>query len=116
MAAVLRCEGKPAELVLLELQSQVHMDDGSSVAGKDFGVLEAQQGGGATLTMGARTLFGKLVELPKPLVLMEKTGREEHFQGDPARPSQIFAAHGIVRRKFVFSGRPQLSLNAAGGA
>ncbi|CAK9049437.1 unnamed protein product [Durusdinium trenchii] len=73
-AAVLRCEGKPDELILIELQSTVQMEDGSKVAGQDLGILDIKDGD-VTLTNGPRCLHGKMQELKSPLVLMEKTGQ-----------------------------------------
>mmetsp|Transcript_58676 Transcript_58676/g.102717 ORF Transcript_58676/g.102717 Transcript_58676/m.102717 type:complete len:113 (+) Transcript_58676:39-377(+) len=108
-AAVLRCEGKPDEIVLIEIQSSVTMEDGSPLAGNNFGVLEIN-GGKVTMTNGPRTLIGKMQDLKNPLVLMHRTGRTEYVEGDPDRPEELFTAHGVVRRKAVFSGRPQLSI------
>eukprot|EP00747_Dinoflagellata_sp_TGD_P163157 gnl/TRDRNA2_/TRDRNA2_181534_c0_seq1.p1 gnl/TRDRNA2_/TRDRNA2_181534_c0~~gnl/TRDRNA2_/TRDRNA2_181534_c0_seq1.p1 ORF type:complete len:138 (-),score=22.04 gnl/TRDRNA2_/TRDRNA2_181534_c0_seq1:167-520(-) len=113
MAAILRADGKPPELVLLEIQSNVVMDDGSPVAGQEFGILQATEKGAVTLKNGPRTLHGKLEELKSPLVLMERTGNTEHFEGDPTRPTHVFQAHGVVKRKAVFKLRPQLSVGEA---
>ncbi|CAK9049438.1 unnamed protein product [Durusdinium trenchii] len=101
-AAVLRCEGKPDELILIELQSTVQMEDGSKVAGQDLGILDIKDGD-VTLTNGPRCLHGKMQELKSPLVLMEKTGQED--AGDA-----ILTTRGVVNRKAVFSQRPQLSV------
>mmetsp|Transcript_11559 Transcript_11559/g.17405 ORF Transcript_11559/g.17405 Transcript_11559/m.17405 type:complete len:110 (-) Transcript_11559:152-481(-) len=109
MAALLRMEGQPPELILLEIQSLLVMEDGSSLAGQHLGVLEAN-GKQVTLTNGPRTLYGKLQDLPKPLVLMERTGQEEDFGGDSSRKSVVFKAQGMVRRKAVFNQRPQLKV------
>ncbi|CAK0855288.1 unnamed protein product [Prorocentrum cordatum] len=116
MAAVLRFEGKPSELVLLELQHNVIMEDGSKLAGQDFGVLELTKTGEVTLANGPRTCYGKMSDLAKPLVLMERTGRHEpSYGGDTARKSLVLKAHGVVRKKVVFSQRPHLSVEGAGG-
>eukprot|EP00929_Paragymnodinium_shiwhaense_P050437 TRINITY_DN25382_c0_g1_i1.p1 TRINITY_DN25382_c0_g1~~TRINITY_DN25382_c0_g1_i1.p1 ORF type:complete len:111 (+),score=25.96 TRINITY_DN25382_c0_g1_i1:95-427(+) len=110
MAAILKCEGKLDEMVMIELQSYAMMEDGSSLCGNFLGELVLHAGNKVTLTNGPRTLTGKLVELPKPLVVMEKTGKSEGAADDENRRSEIFAAHGVVRRKAVFNSRPQLSV------
>lgn len=109
MAALLRFEGKPLELVLLEIQSLAIMEDGSPLGGQFLGDLEVK-GKEVMLTNGPRTLYGKLQDLPKPLVLMERTGDTEPFQGDAQRQSAVLRARGVVRRKAVFNQRPQLSV------
>merc|ERR1712187_940393 len=103
-------EGKCEELIMVELQSLAKMEDGSPLAGNFLGELLTKDNKAVTLTNGPRTLYGKLMELPKPLVLIEKTGESEPFHEDATRQSAILKAHGVVRRKAVFSGRPQLSV------
>mmetsp|Transcript_5561 Transcript_5561/g.15953 ORF Transcript_5561/g.15953 Transcript_5561/m.15953 type:complete len:112 (-) Transcript_5561:122-457(-) len=110
MAAILKCKGKAPELVLLEIQSYVRMDDGSPVSGKEFGYLELQGDGVITLVNGPRTLYGSIKKLPKPLVLMQRTESYEPFKGDEARKSLVLKVRGVVRKKAVFTGRPQLSI------
>eukprot|EP00930_Biecheleria_cincta_P088808 TRINITY_DN78068_c0_g1_i1.p1 TRINITY_DN78068_c0_g1~~TRINITY_DN78068_c0_g1_i1.p1 ORF type:complete len:123 (+),score=32.08 TRINITY_DN78068_c0_g1_i1:33-371(+) len=108
--AVLYFEGKPEELVLLEIQSTVLMEDGSSLVGEEIGLLEVK-GSAVTLTMGPRCLHGKLQDLKAPLVLMERTGQEESLDGDPDRKAMFLAARGVVRKKAIFSQRPHLSVS-----
>eukprot|EP00440_Ansanella_granifera_P060654 gb/GFBE01065740.1/.p1 GENE.gb/GFBE01065740.1/~~gb/GFBE01065740.1/.p1 ORF type:complete len:113 (+),score=24.54 gb/GFBE01065740.1/:1-339(+) len=108
-SAVLYFEGKPSELVLIEIQSTALMEDGSKLAGQELGMLEIK-GGEVTLTNGPRCLYGKMQELKSPLVLMERTGQEECVDGDPSKKTAVLAARGVVRRKAVFAQRPQLSV------
>eukprot|EP00435_Cladocopium_sp_Y103_P038330 s656_g10.t1 len=103
-AAVLRCEGQPDELILIELQSTVYMEDGSKLVGQHLGTLEIGKEGNVTLNNGPRCLYGKMQELKSPLVLMEKTGQED------ASGDSILATRGVVYRKAVFNQRPQLSV------
>eukprot|EP00927_Polykrikos_kofoidii_P073804 TRINITY_DN69829_c0_g1_i1.p1 TRINITY_DN69829_c0_g1~~TRINITY_DN69829_c0_g1_i1.p1 ORF type:complete len:112 (-),score=18.41 TRINITY_DN69829_c0_g1_i1:83-418(-) len=102
-------DGALEELVLIEVQSFAAMDDGSPLGGQFLGTLEVK-GGKVTLTNGPRTLLGTLISLPKPLVLMAKTDMVEMCEDDPSRQSTVLSAHGVVRKKVVFSGRPQLSV------
>ncbi|CAE8619215.1 unnamed protein product [Polarella glacialis] len=110
-AAVIRFEGKPNELVLIEIQSTALMEDGSALMGNLLGDLEIK-GGAVTLTNGPRCLYGKMENLKSPLVLMERTGQEESFQGDESKKNAVLAARGVVRRKAVFKDRPQLSVES----
>merc|ERR1712194_137363 len=97
MAAVLRCEGKPSELVLVELQSYAIMEDASPLAGQGLGVLEVKEDKSVTITQGPRTLYGKMQDLKNPLVLMQKTARSEPYKGVPDKQTAIINAYGIVR-------------------
>jgi len=101
---------------MIELQSIICMDDGSKLGGRNLGVLQLQSGGGVTLSNGPRTLYGKMQDLKKPLVLARKTGRSDPVVGDENRARSVLAIEGVVRRKAVFTARPQLSIEREGGA
>mmetsp|Transcript_35225 Transcript_35225/g.69934 ORF Transcript_35225/g.69934 Transcript_35225/m.69934 type:complete len:109 (-) Transcript_35225:221-547(-) len=108
MAALVRLEGPSKEFLLIEIQSLAVMEDGSPLAGQHLGILN-MKGSQVTLTNGPRTLYGKVQELPKPLVLMERTGRSEPYK-DTGRESAVLKAHGVVRKKAIFQQRPELSV------
>mmetsp|Transcript_100248 Transcript_100248/g.283900 ORF Transcript_100248/g.283900 Transcript_100248/m.283900 type:complete len:115 (+) Transcript_100248:60-404(+) len=113
MAAVLRSEGGSlAEHVLIELQCILAMDDGSSLPGQELGTLElAADGKEVTMKNGPRTLYGQLKDLPKPLVVMKKSGRSTPYPHDPKREIVHLEAAGVIRRKAIFTDRPQLSIH-----
>mmetsp|Transcript_32343 Transcript_32343/g.58732 ORF Transcript_32343/g.58732 Transcript_32343/m.58732 type:complete len:120 (-) Transcript_32343:32-391(-) len=113
-AAVLYFEGKPEELVLIEIQSTILMEDGSKLPGQELGTLEIGKEGVVTLSNGPRCLYGKMQDLKSPLVLMQRTGQEQAVDGDPTRRTAVLAARGVVRRKAIFNQRPQLSVESFG--
>merc|ERR1712107_120211 len=81
MDAILRPALGTDEVLLVELQSWATTEDGAPLSGRDLGILKLLDGGKATITNGPRTLHGKVVNLAKPLVLMEKTDETEEVVG-----------------------------------
>lgn len=83
------------ELAIIELQGEIIPKD-NSFDNRTFGPLTVDADGRATLIIGNHELRGKTVTLTKPLLVLER-----------GTTSQIGAV-ACIRRKVVFSERPQL--------
>ncbi|KAF9269812.1 hypothetical protein L218DRAFT_291090 [Marasmius fiardii PR-910] len=113
-----------SEVVLIEFQGEIHVDeDGEGKDGQLVGTLSIDESlTRPTLRIGHHRLEGKLVNLPKPLAVLQKyvsrpqrissvqdqTNIDQEYIPD-ALPSQSATEwHGIaiIKRKIVFSKRP----------
>ncbi len=91
-------EGSPAEWVLLELQGKLASTVGADTVGRVLCHLRAEDRG-LVLRVGSHTVVGHFKELSKALHVMQ---REESADG-----SAKLIVRCIVRRKLLFTARPQ---------
>ncbi|KZV64864.1 hypothetical protein PENSPDRAFT_668771 [Peniophora sp. CONT] len=114
-----------SEVALLELQGQLEVEGNQSgqVAGKltldPEGKNHAERTGvqrKPTLRVGHHLLEGKIVNLSKPLAVLEKQSREsddlEETTQNTSRTPPSYAIRAIVRKKLVFSKRPMPMVTA----
>jgi hypothetical protein len=98
--------GQPPEWLLLELQGKLGLPGGEDFSGRLLCHLR-QEGKGLVLRVGNHTVVGSLKDLPKPLHVMQ---RQDSQDG-----SVRLQVRCIVRRKLVFTERPQPVISAALG-
>jgi hypothetical protein len=80
------------EMSIVEFQGEII---GDSVG--EMGTLEVK-GGKVDMTLGQHTLVGKVVDLKSPFLVVEKVTNEQ---------SSVMSCCGVVKKKILFSNRPQ---------
>ncbi|VDC07551.1 unnamed protein product [Peniophora sp. CBMAI 1063] len=106
-----------SEVALVELQGELEVegDKSGQVAAKL--TLDPEGKKKPSLRVGHHLLEGKIVNLSKPLAVLEKQSREPEDSEDASISSSAtppsYAIRAIVRKKLVFSKRP-MPMVAAG--
>ena len=104
MLIQISCAGSPPEWVLLELQGKL----AEAAPGRVLGHMQREDKG-LVLRVGNHNVVGSLKDLPKALHVMQR--EEGAAEGAPPR----LVVRCVVRRKLVFTDRPQPVISAAQG-
>jgi chromosome transmission fidelity protein 8 len=105
MAVVIRAADGTPEWVLLELQGILKFK--MSKLGVKLGSLCVKEGKAPTLRIGDHVLKGKMVDLKKPLAAIQDSGETEPY-GGTALQSAVHKVKGVIRKKIIFEGRPEV--------
>jgi len=90
------------EWLLFELQGTLELD--GDVASKLLGHYAWRNDGHVSLIIGHQLLDGKLVDMERPLIVVE-TNRDSLAQ--PSKSATSLVVKGVIRRKVVFKSRPK---------
>ncbi|KZV94724.1 hypothetical protein EXIGLDRAFT_672838 [Exidia glandulosa HHB12029] len=99
------------DVAIIELQGALVVDGDDPTTGLSVGTLHLDPNDKATLRIGAQSLEGKLVSLPKPLALLVRQ-RRSLDDGDGDAEDVEYNAVALVKKKLVFSKRPMPIPNA----
>jgi chromosome transmission fidelity protein 8 len=93
------------EFTLLEMQGSISSTK-SSIQGADLGQLQVE-GNKATLKIGAQILEGSVVELSKPLMMIDQKSKPMEIVDTNSDCDRFeMGIRGIVRKKILFKNRP----------
>ena len=111
-------EDGPAETFMIEMQGEVESRNKEQLEGKFIGDLHYNKDGTPIMIIGHHILYGKVVELEKPLVTLEKVQvSKEVFAGDNndelmdvdehLESKTEYRVKSITYKKIMFKTRPK---------
>ncbi|XP_071823611.1 chromosome transmission fidelity protein 8 homolog [Apostichopus japonicus] len=110
-----------AEWVMLEMQGQLESPEDEELSGQFIGDLHFNKKGIPILIIGHHILYGKVVTMEKPfLVLMKKNAKEENNDNEEetekmetdeisssSETETYYSITAIVKKKLIFKTRPK---------
>mmetsp|Transcript_8049 Transcript_8049/g.11071 ORF Transcript_8049/g.11071 Transcript_8049/m.11071 type:complete len:138 (+) Transcript_8049:89-502(+) len=99
--------GEIKEWTIVDLQGELEPPHNqTSIDGLNLGKLTVKEKGQANLSIGNLELEGKLIDLPKPYLVLQKNENADSMQTDTSNIHYDVAA--IVKSRFVFKTRPKI--------
>ena len=120
----------PGETFMIEMQGDLESRNKEQLEGKFIGDLHYTKDGTPVMIIGHHILYGKVVELEKPLVTLEKSqvakdlrireDSEEMMDVDShlEEPKTEYRVKSIIYKKIIFKTRPKpiIVMNKSGDA
>lgn len=117
-------DGELDEWSIIELQGDLEVENGESLANKFMADLHFNKDGTPILVLGHHTLFGKVLNLEKPMVVLKKNvlkctyldSDEENMDVeekkldndlDEKKTVTEYLVKAVIRKKILFNKRPR---------
>ncbi|ORX79206.1 hypothetical protein BCR32DRAFT_294563 [Anaeromyces robustus] len=105
---------KYEDYILLEFQGSLQYDPDLNLQGRELGNIKEFNEKEMSVVIGNHKLYGKLVELEKPLAIIrketvnEKSNEDDMMDTDEDQKGKDYQLTTIIRRKILFNKRPDL--------
>jgi hypothetical protein len=109
MRIIIKCENKPNEWCIIEVQGSVDPRKGEVLDGQTLGEFSVRDGK-AFLIIGTHELEGKETDLPKPIAVLSRHVSKVHLSEEEVKNGESNVSMnvvGVIRKKYIFKNRPK---------